>query len=846
MRLTGLSVRVFGVFFFFITGVLYAKSAHQAIDFNFNWRFIQQNIEGAQQRNFDDSHWQTVRLPHDWSILSPYSQTNTAGATGYLPGGEGWYRKAFNTPKLNGKPAAKVQILFDGIYNHSQIWLNGYKLAERPSGYAPFYLDLTPYLTQDGSQNQLAIYVDRTRYVDSRWYTGSGIYRNVKLLVNNKIHMPVWSTRITTVDANPKSSQIRLEQAVVNDSDLTQAVKFETTILDAQGQTLATKNTVVDIVAGDERVVEQDFNLNKAKLWSPAEPNLYWLQTKIYNKGQLVDSKKTRFGIRTFVNDPTKGFFINGQALKIKGVNLHHDAGLVGAAVPDDVWRRRLLKLKEAGVNTIRTAHNPASKAFLNLCDEIGFLVQEEIFDEWDNPKDKRKNFNQQGAVDYITQSYNIDFAQWAEQDLKNTVRRDLNHASIFQWSIGNEIEWTYNRYTSAAGYWDKNNKVNYYWDAPPYTPEQSKQVFAEQAIKGPQLANTAKRLAAWVKEVDKSRPVTANLVIPSVSHHSGYTDALDVIGYSYRQSVYEYGRQHYPEKMILGTENWVQWHEWKAVLDKPYIAGIMLWTGISYLGESNGDWPKKGSSSGMLDFAGFERPSFHMIKSLWDEQPHLYMATQTLTDSLYKLEQNQLVEKEPGQWKKRKWGWHALNPHWNYQPGLDTVVEVYTNQAAVELFLNGQSMGIQQLSEQPDRILKWHLPFAAGRLTAKVVNSEQSVSLQTASEPVAVKLTADTKTLNNNHYDVAHITAQLIDINGQPVRHKDTEIEFLVNDQLRFLGTDNGAVDNIQSHQSSSIKTHQGKALLLVQSQNQTGSFNIAVKLKNKIVDKIQIDVVK
>ncbi|MER2493795.1 glycoside hydrolase family 2 protein [Catenovulum sediminis] len=808
-------------------------------DFNFDWKFSQVATQNAFLPNYDDSQWKPVRLPHDWSIEADYTQQNTSGATGYLPAGKGWYRKSFSTPQ-----AEVVQILFDGIYNHSKVWINGQLLGYRPYGYVPFHYDLTPYLYRDGRQNVLAVEVDRSRYVDSRWYTGSGIYRNVKLVTGSEVHIPIWGDYVTTPKITSEQAVVNLKTEIKNRKNLPQTVKILSQIYGPTGKLITSKLSDIHLQANQTATAERSLTVLHPQLWDIATPHLYTAKTDIYAGDKLLDSINTRFGIRYFKNNANTGFYLNGRNIKIKGVNLHHDAGLVGAAVPKGVWQRRLSKLKEAGVNAIRTAHNAPSKTFLELCDEMGFLVQNEIFDEWDNPKDKRKNFNQSGNGEHETQSYSHYFEKWAESDLKDTVKRDRNHASIFQWSIGNEIEWTYPRLTNATGYWakDKPEDLNYYWSAPPRTPEQIKQALKAQPIKGKSLAQTAAKLAKWTREMDLTRPVTANLVTPSSSHLEGYTEVLDVIGYSYRQSVYEYGHNHYPDKMILGTENWVQWHEWQHVLEKDYIPGIFVWTGIDYLGEASGKWPRKGTNSGMLDFAAFEKPSFHMMKTLWNDEPHIYLTTKPMKESAYKLENGQVVEKVKGSWKKGKWYWREVNNHWNYQNNQLISVEAYTNFDAIELSLNGQSLGKQTLADNPDRILKWAVPYSAGTLTATAWKNGKRYSrqLKTASQPASIQLTTDKTELNADGYQVAHITAQLFDKNNNPVKHQDTIIQFKIPETLRLLGVDNGASDNIQRHLSTQIKTHNGRALLIVQSKFKKGETTVTA-----LSDRIQSDAI-
>ena len=825
-----------------------ANAARQTIDFNFDWKFTKNEVAHGELLTLDDSQWKDVRLPHDWSIEAGYTQEKTSGATGYLPGGEGWYRKHFQTPTLASGNTAKTQILFDGVYNHSEVWINGHSLGKRPSGYAPFYHDLTPFLTSDGTDNVIAVYVDRTRYIDTRWYPGSGIYRNVKLIVSGQVHTPIWSTTVKTLDVEPAQAKLLIESQVNNQNVEAQNLKITTSILDESGKTVSSSNTQLMVAANSKKGYEQELSLSNPQLWDLDSPSLYYAKIDIFNGKQLLDSTKTRFGIRTLRNDVNLGFFLNGKNVKIKGVNLHHDAGLVGTAVPKGVWQRRLQVLKQAGVNAIRTGHNTASKEFIELCDEMGFLVQEESFDEWLMPKDKRRNFSQKGPVEYITKGYSNDFAEWAERDLKAMLMRDKNNPSIFQWNIGNEIEWSYPNYFFATGYL-KNGKIAAPMsEPPPIKPEQSKKIFESIKTNKPKLADTAAELAAWVRDIDLTRPVIANLVTPSVSHYSGFTDALDIVGYSYRTGLYEYARELYPEKILMGTENVAQWHEWKAIKDKPYISGMFVWTGIDYLGEATKRWPTKGAASGMLDFAGFKKPAYHMMRSLWDERPNIYIATQQKDYSIYKLDGDKVVEKLPGRWKKTTWGWHNVNDHWNYDTDELVMVEVYTNVEKVELFQNGQSLGVQTLSDNEDHVLKWAVPFKAGELVAKsaVAGTNASYSIQTTSEPVAVALSVDKKALTADNYDVVHVTAQIVDSNGIAVQDEERAFTFTVDEKLRNLGVDNGDAQFVDAHKTNTVVSKKGRALLIVQGKTLQGLANIKVTADDLKGDNISLQLKK
>ena len=523
--------------------------------------------------------------------------------------------------------------------------------------------------------------VDHSRYADCRWYTGSGIYRNVELITKNNLHIPIWGTYITTPKVAKDQSSVHLEIKVKNNFDDQQAFDIKTVFLDNKGIQVTEQSTKGTLLSKKENTFIVDASIQNPKLWDVDSPNLYTAQTDIVQNGKVVDTYSTTFGIRTIKFDANTGFFLNGKNMKIKGVCLHHDGGLVGAAVPKEVWRRRFEKLKVAGVNAIRISHNPGSKEFIDLCDEMGIMVQDEFFDEWDNPKDKRKNMKEQ-SVDAITRGYTEHFQDWAERDLKNTMLRDRNHPSIIQWSIGNEIEWTYERNAQATGFFNNMDwSGNYFWSLPPNSIEVIKEKLRTLPREKYDIGVTAQKLARWTKEMDTTRYVIANCILPSSSYESGYADALDIIGFSYRRVIYDYGHKNYPKLPLMGTENVAQWHEWKAIMERPFVSGTFLWTGIDYLGESNKKWPKKGTDSGILDFAGFEKPSYHMMKSLWNDAPELYIATQSLEKSIYKIDNKtgQPVEKKEGNWQHALWVWHDVNEHWEYKNDQKTIVEVYS-----------------------------------------------------------------------------------------------------------------------------------------------------------------------
>lgn len=762
------------------------------------WRFFLGDVADAIENDFDDSKWRVVDVPHDWSVESSFSE-DLEGATGYLPGGIGWYRKTFQSL---GTETSYLH--FDGVYNNAIVYLNGERLGEHPYGYSPFYYDISDNVRP--GENVIAVRVDHSRYCDSRWYTGSGIYREVELIGAARTHIPVWGTFVTTPEVTAESASIQLELSVLNSVE---GGEVRTVIHGPSG------TAVAECTSQQSDQIVQTIQVASPELWDIDSPKLYQAETQLILGGKVVDVYHTTFGIRTFHFDSKTGFFLNGRRVPIKGVCLHHDGGCVGAAVPDDVWRRRFEKLKVAGVNAVRISHNPGSEAFLRLCDEMGLLVQDEFFDEWDNPKDKRKNMNEEG-VDYITRGYTEHFQEWAERDLKNVMYAHRNHPSIFQWSIGNEIEWTYPRNAEATGFFNADWTGNYFWQQPPHSIDEIKRLLDELPRGEYDIGETAQKLSKWVKEVDQTRPVIANCILPSSSYQSGYADALDVIGFSYRRVIYDYGFEHFPDLPIMGTENVAQWHEWKAIEERPFVAGTFLWTGIDYLGESNGLWPKRSNDSGMLDTAGFEEPSYHMMKTLWSDEPHVHLTTQLLEKSPYTYDDGTgfIGEDDPEAWQKKVWIWHDVNTHWNYSEGELIAVEVYSNLHEIELFLNGESLGIKKLSDFDDRIFKWAVPFVEGTLEARAANS--SDSLVTAGAPANIDM----------QVDGLHVIAQLVDENGIPVKHDEREIMFNVTGDARILGVDNGLPTSTQDFQSNRITTSQGRCLVVLSKDN---GFSIA-----------------
>ncbi|QCX40320.1 glycoside hydrolase family 2 protein [Aureibaculum algae] len=812
-------------------------------DFNFDWKFSLDQKGDAFSRGLNDSKWRDVNLPHDWSVEFPFEE-KLEGATGYLPGGLGWYRKQFS---INLEENQSAFILFDGVYNNSEVWLNGKKLGANPYGYSPFYFDITPFLTKDGKNNLIAVKVDHTRYADSRWYTGSGIYRNVKLITVNKTHIPIWGTYVTTPKVTTNEATVQIQTTIKNTAKRKTKIILQSVILDANGKEIAKKEDKVTVKGNGQEVFKQNIQIASPKLWDTENPNMYNVVSTLKINDELIDQYATPFGIRTLRFTAKEGFFLNDKFTLVKGVCLHHDGGLVGAAVPKGVWKRRLMQLKEAGVNAIRTSHNPFSKEFLDLCDTMGFLVQDEIFDELDYPKDKRLNYHDR-IVDSITRGYTNHFQKWGESDLKRTILRDRNHPSIFQWSIGNEIEWTYLHYRYITGLWPDPNdpqKTEGFWGGLPiYSPEELKQRYNSWDKKEHILAETAKRLNGWIKSLDTTRPTIANLIIPQVSLVSGYADAIDIAGFSYRNSIIPWAQKHFPNKQVTITECPGGWDDWKQVLENPGVFSIFMWTGIDYMGESNEKWPIKGGWGEILDLAGFKLQGYNYFKSIWVDEPHISLGTLPLEKSSFLADKlsGQAIPKDKNSYK-----WRNTNTHWNYKDGDSILVEVASNLATVELFLNDKTLGSRSMSECPDRIFRWVVPYEKGVLTAKAGFAKQKIiaNLSTTSEPIGLQITTDKTELTSDGYDVAHIVAQLVDKDGNLVKTSNAKVTFDVKGSVRILGVDNGAGDNIQNFQSNELMTSKGRCLLIVQSKRDVvGKAEIKATTENFSSAVIQLDV--
>lgn len=764
--------------------------------FNRGWKFLKGDAPEAHALEFEDDEWRTLTLPHDWSIEGPFDE-RWASATGFLPGGIGWYRKRFVLPETFANQ--QVFIHFDGVYCNSEVWLNGQFLGRRPNGFVSFRYDLTPYLIADGP-NRLVVKVDHSQYGDARWYTGSGINRNVFLIGMDAVHLKQWGVSVTTPVVLSDHAEVHVTADVQNGRSEDAEVQVEYTLHDPQGQVAAQGVASLSVPVGGEQIAHSRLAVPNPQLWSVDYPQLYTLRTVLRHEGQIVDQEETAVGLRTIRFDADAGFFLNEQNLKLKGVCLHDDAGVLGTAVPVKVWERRLRTLKDAGVNAIRMAHNPHMPELYDLCDQLGFLVQDEAFDEWELGKNKWLagwNVGMPGK-----DGPNDHFAEWGETDLRDMIRRDRNHPSVIMWSIGNEIDYPNDPYSHEVLDTGTNPQIYGRGHQPQY-PHANR------------LGEIARRLAEIVKSLDTTRPVTAGLAAALISNEVGFADALDVAGYNYQE--YRYADDHalYPHRVLYGSENGMRWEFWEAVAANPYVCGQFLWTGIDYLGEA-GRWPARSNGAGLLDLAGFPKPEYYYRQSLWSETPMAYLGTRDVPQE----------EKAGSLWDHKQ-----AAPVWSGTEGVPLRVVCFTNCEEAELFLNGRSLGIKLLADAPDHVLWWDVPYTPGTLTVSGLNSGTAVcaaEMTTTGPPKKLRAEADAAVLIADGIDVAHVAVSVVDENDVPVYDAAPEITWEITGPARLLGLESGDHTSHEDYQANTRRAFHGRLLGYIQSTEASGPVTI------------------
>lgn len=765
-----------------------AAKSRTVADFDRDWKFSRGDFPAAMMPTFDDTTWRLLNLPHDWSIEGPFGPQYASG-TGFAPGGVGWYRKSF---QLDATAKTKlVAVEFEGVYNHSEVWINGQLVGGRPYGYTSFECDLTPQLKFGDATNVLAVRVDHSKFSDSRWYTGSGIYRDVHLRFTDKVRIVPSGVYVTTPTVKPDSAVVRIETEIRNDSGSNAPVSLSSEILSPEGSVVVAKNAPVKIPTGSNSLVIQEIPVPKPELWSMDTPGLYTVRSRT-GSGDMSDETATRFGIRTIRFDPNRGFFLNGIPTRIKGVCIHQDAGCLGVAVPEKVFERRLRILKSLGVNAIRASHNPPAPEFLDLCDELGLLVMDEAFDEFTPAKNKWMAGWNSALPSHF--GYSEDFLEWSVRDIQDMVRRDRNHPSVIMWSIGNEIDYA-------------NDPFSHPVLGDQYHPENPR---AEN------LVTLGTPLVKAVKQMDRTRPVTAALANVAMSDAVGFADLLDIDGYNYQEARYAADHAKHPKRVIFGSENHQDLNAWRAAETNDYICGQFLWTGIDYLGEA-GQWPNHANGFGLLDLCGFKKPLAWFRESLWSSQPMVYLCVSPRAGSA-----NQFG------FARRRF---RMDESWNWASNSTVTVRCYTTCPEVELSLNGRSLGAKRSADAVDGVISWEVPFETGTLAASGRAGGKSVSefsLKTAGPAQRLELVPDTTRLAADGKDVCQVEFQVVDAAGVRVPEAGNEISFSVDGPGQIIGVGNGNINSTEDYKGTKFRAFQGRGLLVVQSKLESGAITL------------------
>jgi beta-galactosidase len=782
-------------------------SGERRLSFNEGWRFFKGEAEGAERPDFQDSQWSEIRLPHDWAIEGPFDPKINPHTGGLPISGTGWYRKSFTLP--NSAKDRYFSIEFDGAMSNAHVWINGQDLGGRPYGYSSFAFDLTPHLHFGAQENVLAVRLTPEER-SSRWYPGAGIYRNVWLDVTGAVSVGHWGTYITTPEVTDDKGTVAVKTEIRNRTGQPAKMILQTSILDPSGKMVSRNGDAADIPAGGSQTVQTKLAVNHPQRWDIDHPALYSLVSEVMDVDKkVVDRYVTPFGIRTIAFDKTKGFLLNGRHVKLQGVCDHSDLGALGMAVNRRATERQLQILKGAGVNALRTSHNPPSPEILEYCDRLGVVVMDEAFDMWRRQK--------------VQNDYHKYFDEWSERDVRDMVRRDRNHPSVIMYSIGNEI------------------------------PEQG----------SPDGAAIAKRLTGFFHQEDPTRPTTSAFNNPDQAIRNELAANVDIPGINYKPTQYERYLKEHPNWILYGSETsscvssrgvyhlpiekydkhpslqltsydviappWAYCPdvEFEVQQKFPNLLGEFVWTGFDYIGEPtpyfNGrgsndtDWPARSSYFGMIDLAGFPKDRYYLYQSVWTTKPMV----------------------------------HVL-PHWNWKgrEGQNIPVMVYSNGAEIELFLNGKSLGRKKRFSEPVELpvgpnvsqdrkylskyrLMWQVPYQPGTLKAVAYVDGKQVAVDevhTAGAPARVKLVPDRATIQGDGDDLSFVTVRIEDKDGNLCPEADNLVHFNVTGAGSLRAVDNGNAATTELFNADHRKAFSGMALLIVRSERgQAGKIHVA-----------------
>ena len=822
------------------TSTLAVAAGKRDQSFDEGWRFLRSNAPGAEALGFDDSSWRVLDLPHDWSVeeLPSLGYTeNGAGAlwglavaatrtgpfdtelseggrdTGWFVGGTGWYRRSFSASAV--PVDGQVEITFDGVYRNSDVWLNGELLGSHPYGYTTFSYDLTPHLRRTG-ENVLAVRV-RNEGKNSRWYSGSGIYRHVWVDTTGKIRIPKWGVSVTTPDVSKASATVKVAVKVENRTSAAQDVTVRLHLFDENNASAGTQELKQSVPATGFTEVEQSITLPNPKLWGTATPQMYRLETELVAGANAVDRISTPFGIRKVEIDAQNGLRVNGEVTKLRGGCMHHDNGILGACAYDRSEERRIELMKAHGFNAIRTSHNPPSPMFLASCDRLGMLVVDEAFDQWEAPKNP--------------EDYHLAFAEWWQRDLASMILRDRNHPSVILWSIGNEI------------------------------PERIK----------PRGVEIAKNLHDYAHQLDPTGLVTAaiNSTTPTPRGGGEQLDPaflhLDVGGYNYMEANYEADHVRHPDRIILGTESFPgkAYATWEPVERLPYVIGDFTWTGMDYLGESSlgnaqleappragapaapgggggyGNiyisFPRFNSYCGDIDLIGDTKPQNYYRRVVWG------------TSKLEMLVQRPLPA---GRIEViTAWGWSDELRSWTW-PGYEgrtVAVRVASTGDQVRLLLNGKEVGTKPVSRATEYKAEFQVPYAAGELKAIAMQGGQPIAeqtLTTTGKPAKIRLVADRSSVRRDRNDLSYVKAEIVDDKGNLIPDAVAPVSFTVSGAGDLLAAGSANPKDVASFRSKSPSTFHGRCLAIVQPRGKAGKVTVRAQAPGLESGMIQLDV--
>ena len=816
----------------FLIGIPVTNFAQTKQTLQKNWKFTREDNSAFSQSTFNDVKWQNVTIPHDWAIYGPFDMENDiqrtaikqdgqkdaiehTGRTGGLPFvGVGWYRTTFDLPDFSNDK--KVFIQFDGAMSNPEVFINGQKAGQWHNGYNTFFLDISNWV--NNKNNSLAVRLDNLTQM-SRWYPGAGLYRNVHIITKNKTHIPIWGVHITTPEIQSKFAKVDINTEFVSEN--IENIEVETEIFNPKGEKVA-QNKVKSSQYTSNNTINQQIFIDFPQLWDIKQPNLYKAITKLYKNGKLEDQTETTFGIRSIEVKPNDGFYLNGKKIKLKGVCLHHDLGALGSAVNEAAIRRQILLMQDMGANAIRTSHNMPAPEYVKIADEMGMLLAVESFDEWAIPK--------------VQNGYHLYFKDWAEKDLTNLVKHYRNNPSVIMWFIGNEVE------------------------------EQSN-------IEG---SRVARFLQDVIRKYDSTRPISNGMDRPDDILKNNMAATMDLVGFNYRPFKYEEAYKKLPQQLLLGSEtvstissrdvykfpverkamakypdqqtssydvehcSWSNLPEDNFIYDEelPYMIGEFIWTGIDYLGEPTPyyvEWPSHSSYFGAVDLATLPKDRFYLYRSHWNK------SEETL---------------------------HIL-PHWtwNGREGEVTPIFVYTNHPTAEVFINGKSQGKQtknlsiplRETENPEsqktferqkryRLMWLNTKYEPGSVKVVAYNDKGEAvaekEIHTAGKPYQIKLTADRNYIKADGKDLAYITVEVVDKEGNVCPDVNDLVQFEVKGAGKFRASANGDATSLDLFHEPKMHLFNGKLMAIVQASEKTGEIIFKAKSQKIKGNQIKIQV--